>query len=109
MGCHTTFYIVYGVKVPEEITETIDFYEDERFLPMIVGRQNEHFTIVQDINGKYTVFGISIDSCEEYEEFEPRELQIGNMDSQKVKLKYQELFGAEPSSEPTLLLLSQRF
>ena len=106
-------YIVYGYKLPYEMSNEkgpIDL-EDEKFLPMIEGHEEEEFTIVSDgMCGEYTVFGLLIESGgDEYEGWDFVNLDFENFDPEKVKSKYREVFELEedePVAEPYLFIFS---
>jgi len=112
MGVDRTDYIVYGYKLPYKLKNKngiIDIW-DNKFLPMIEGHKGEEFIIVSDgMSGEYNVFGLKISSCDEYTGWDFVELDIENLNAEKVKSKYREIF--EPSDEdvipePNLLIFS---
>lgn len=113
MGVDRTDYIVYGYKLPYRIenkNEEIDLW-DEKFLPMIEGHQGEEFTIVRDVVlEKYVVFGKLIERCEGgYVGWDFVHLDIDQLDAEKVKSKYREVFELEEDesiAEPHLFIFS---
>lgn len=106
-------YIVYGYKLPyklESKTGEIDIYDD-KFLPMVEGHKGEEFTLISDgMYGDYNVFGllISDDQANEWEGWNFTQLDFKNLDPEKVKQKYRELFDPidEIIPEPTLFIFS---
>ena len=113
MGVDRTDYIVYGYKLPYELKNEngkIDLWDD-KFLPMIEGHQGEEFTLVSDgMCGQYNVFGIRIESGgDKYEGWDFVHLDFKNLDAEKVKSKYREVFELkedEPIAEPYLFIFS---
>lgn len=113
MGVDRIDYIVYGYKLPYELENKkgkIDFWDD-KFLPMIEGRPGEEFTLIRDgMSGQYNVFGLLIKSGgDKYEGWDFVNLDFKNLDAEKVKTKYRELFEIEDTesvSEPTLFIFS---
>lgn len=103
-------YIVYGWKldsIKDSDGEEIDCY-DEKYEQYSCGVEGEEFTLVEDgMSGEYIVFGKLIsskneDSCG----WEFVELKFDNLDAEKVKDKFKELFGNLPSQEPRLFIFS---
>lgn len=85
----------------------IDLY-DEKFESIMCGFEAEDFTLITDgMCGKYNVFGLSVQQCnDEYEGWDFVNLDIASFDAEKVKSKYNELFGIYPTTEPTLFIFS---
>lgn len=108
-----TDYIVYGYKLPYELKNEngkIDLLDD-KFLPMIEGHQGEEFTLVSDgMSGQYIVFGMRIKSCgDKYEGWDFVHLDFKNLDAEKVKSKYREVFELKedhPIADPYLFIFS---
>jgi hypothetical protein len=103
MGLDRSDYIIYGYKLPKDIELNL---WDNKFRPMIEGHKGEQFTIIED---KYIVFGICMARSDEGWNFVPldfKDVEVQN--AQKIKTKYYELFGTEPSSlgEPELFIFS---
>lgn len=100
-------YITFGWKLPYIIENKygkIDMWND-KFLPYIEGHKGVEFSIIRDgMSNKYTVFGIIINSDSEGWDF--TNIDLNKIDIDKVKSKYLELFGENPSTEPTLFIFS---
>ena len=103
-------YIVYGWRfdsIKDSTGKKIDVWDD-KYKPYIEGWENEEFTLIYDgMCGQYTVFGLLIldkndDSCG----WEFVKLEFNNLDSDKVKNKFKELFGYTPEQEPELFIFS---
>jgi hypothetical protein len=112
MGVDRIDYIVYGWKLPYKIegkNGKINIWDD-KFLPLIEGRQGEkHFICVDGMCGKYVVFGILIDSSDDYEGWTFQELNIHTIENNfdnELKNRYIDLFESEPQSNPKLLIFS---
>lgn len=111
MGIDRSDYIVYGWKLPYEILDNegnkIDLYH-EKFESIMCGFEGEDFTLITDgMCGNYNVFGLSVQHCnDEYEGWDFVNLDIASFDAEKVKSKYNELFGIYPTTEPTLFIFS---
>ncbi len=111
MGIDRSDYIVYGWKLPYELYSKgvkIDLWDD-KFLPMIEGHKSEEFIIVRDgMSGKYNVFGLKVKSCGDlYEGWNFEHLDVKNLDAEKVKSRYKELFEIEGEvAEPYLFIFS---
>lgn len=110
MGVDRTDHIIYGYKLPYELKNEsgkIDLWDD-KFLPMIEGHKGEEFTIISDsMCGEYNVFGIRIQSGDGGWNFV--QLDFKNLDPEKVKSKYREVFELkkdEPIPEPYLFIFS---
>ena len=107
MGVDRTDYIIYGYKLPYNIKNLLD----DKFLPMIEGHEGEEFIIVTDgMCGQYNVFGILIESGgDTYEGWDFVPLDFKNLDAEKVKSKYREIFELkedEQIDEPYLFIFS---
>lgn len=113
MGVDRTDHIVYGYKLPYKLKNEygeIDLLED-KFLSLIEGHQDEEFTLIVDhMSGKYAVFGLKIKSSgDTYEGWDFTHLDIKNLDAEKVKSKYREVFGFKEIDlieEPHLFIFS---
>lgn len=112
MGVDRADYIVYGWKMPYELLDKdgneIDLW-DPKFESSKCGFPGEEFTLVSDgMCGEYNVFGLRLlhldDEGEGWDFVNLDVLQ--SLDSEKVKSRYTELFGIEPTSEPTLFIFS---
>ena len=108
MSVSRTDAIVYGWKLPYGIRENFD---DEKFLPLIEGHKGEDFTLVIDgMCGGYIVFGLRLASGgDTYEGWDFINLDFKDLDAEKVKAKYRELFGLSPDAlcaEPYLFIFS---
>lgn len=94
MGVDRRDYVIIGYKLPYDVkTKTGEkligkIWEDEKYLPMIEGWQNEEFTIVADgMSGNYIAFGKEISSTDEYEGFDFVEIEIDEADFDMVKIR----------------------
>ena len=113
MGVHRTDYIVYGYKLPYKLKNEkgkIDLW-DEKFLPMIEGHKGEEFTIISDgMCGEYNVFGLLLKiGGDGYEGWDFVHLDFKNLDAEKVKSKYREVFELKEDdtvAEPYLFIFS---
>jgi len=118
MSIDRTDYIIYGWKLPFDIKnengDVIDLWED-KFLSMIEGHPGEEFTIIRDgMCCKYTVFGLRIDSSDDWDfvnlnilqQFDFRSIKNNRYNSDKVKDKYKELFGTDIETEPYLFIFT---
>ena len=112
MSVYRTDYIVYGYKLPYELKNEkgkIDLCSD-KFLPMIEGHQDEQFSFISDgMCSDYNVFGIVIKSVSEYEGWDFVNLDFKNLDAEKVKSKYREVFDLKedvPIADPYLFIFS---
>lgn len=117
MGVDRTDYIIYGWKLPYDLKnsndEKIDLWED-KFRSMIEGHKGEEFILISDgMCGKYNVFGLRINHCgdEDGNGWDFINLDFKNLDlnDEKVKLKYREIFDLEenePIEEPYLFIFS---
>ena len=111
MGVDRRDYIVYAWKLPFELFSNgvqINFFDD-KFLPMIEGHKQEDFIIVRDgMAGKYIVFGLKVKSGGDlYEGWNFEHLDVKNLDAEKVKSRYKELFEIEGEvAEPYLFIFS---
>ena len=113
MGVDRTDYIVYGYKLPYEMSNKkgpIDFW-DENFEPTREGHEGEEFTLIIDgMCGRYSAFGLLIESGgDKYEGWDFVNLDFKNFDAEKVKAKYREVFELdedEPVAEPYLFIFS---
>lgn len=89
-------YIVYGYKLPYELINEngkIDFWDD-KYQPMIEGHEGEEFTIIFDrMSGEYVVFGLFIACSDEYDGWDFFKLDTKDLDGEKVKNKFHEVFG----------------
>ena len=106
MGLSRTDYIVYGWKLPLNMTDKdgneINFWDD-KFLPYIEGHKGEEYTIVRDDN--FMAFGklVAIDS----DGWDFKHLDTNNLNKEEVKNKYNEVFEVEGSvSDPYLFIFS---
>jgi len=112
MSVDRSDHIVYGWKLPYQTKnakgEEINFWDDDKYLPMIEGHQDEDFTLIIDgMCGKYTAFGLSLNSGGyKYEGWDFVPLDFKNLDAEKVKARYREVFENEPETEPTLFIFS---
>lgn len=108
MSVHRTDYIFFGYKLPFKF-DNIDL-NDDKFLPMIEGHKGEEFRIIRDgMSGEYTVFGLQIETADEYVGWKFKKIKFENLDSEKVKNKYREVFEIEekePIAEPYLCIFS---
>jgi hypothetical protein len=106
MGVDRSDYIVFGWKRP---SDNARFWADEeKYLPMIEGHQGEEFSLILDgMSGEYTVFGIILNSGgDKYEGWDFVQLDFKNLNAEKLKSKYREVFESEPETEPTLFIFS---
>lgn len=99
MGVDRRDYVIIGYKLPydvktktgEELIEKI--WEDEMYLPMLEGWQNEEFILICDgMSGEYIAFGKEIASADEYEGFDFVEVEIDEADFDRVKIKANTIF-----------------
>lgn len=109
MGVDRTDYIVYGWKLPYKIegkNGPIDMWSD-KFLPMIEGHPGEKYFICNDgMCAKYNVFGVLVDTSDDYEGWLFQELTIPKVDVTDLKNRYTDIFESEPQVEPTLFIFS---
>lgn len=110
MGVDRTDYIVYGWKLPYEVKNNegeIDFWDD-KFLPYIEGHKGEIFSIIKDgMCGEYTVFGVRLArSKDDGGGWGFMYLEPPDFDPEKVKVKYLEVLGIEPTEEPRMFIFS---
>jgi len=106
MGVYRSDYIVYGYKLAYD--SKIDWYSD-KFLPMVEGRVGEEFSLIIDfMSGGYVVFGVVLLSGgDSYEGWNFVDLNFGSLDSEKVKLRYKELFDlGDDVEDPSLFIFS---
>lgn len=98
-------YIVFGWKMP--YNNEIDMW-DEKFESMMCGFPGEEYTLITDgMCGDYTVFGLRILHLDNDDGWDFVNLDVLLlMDNEKVKSKYTEVFGIEPTTEPTLFIFS---
>ena len=111
MGVDRSDYIMYGWKLPYEILDNegneIDLW-DEKFESVKCGFPGEEFRLISDgMCGEYNVFGLRMLYLDEDDGWDFVNLDIlQSIDSDKVKSKYVELFGIQPTTEPTLFIFS---
>ena len=111
MGVDRSDYIMYGWKLPYEILDNegneIDLWDD-KFESVMYQFPDEKFLLVSDgMCGDYNAFGLRVLYCDDDGEgWDFVNLDISSFDSEKVKSKYVELFGIEPTTEPTLFIFS---
>lgn len=113
MGVDRTDYIIYGYKLPYDLKNKkgdIDFWSDN-LLPLIEGHPGEEFTLIRDgMCGRYNVFGLKINSGgDKYEGWDFVNLDLKNLDAERVKSKYRQIFELEddePVAEPYLFIFS---
>lgn len=113
MSVERTDYIVYGYKLPYELKNDngkIDLYKDEIF-SLLNGKDNNGFIFITDgMCGEYNVFGILVsEENSEDEGWEFVHLDFKNLDAEKVKIKYREIFELEkdtPIPNPYLFIFS---
>jgi hypothetical protein len=112
MSVYRTDYIVYGYNLPYELKNEkgkIDLCSD-KFLPMIEGHQGEQFSFISDgMCSDYNAFGIVIKSVSEYEGWDFVNLDFKNLDAEKVKSKYREVFDLKEGvsiADPYLFIFS---
>ena len=110
MSVNRQDYIVYGWKfdsIKDSNNKDIDIWDD-KYLPFREGWEGEEFTLVaSQMTSDYMVFGLLIsnkneDSCG----WEFVELKFDNLNAEKVKNKFKELFGHIPFKEPSLFIFS---
>ncbi len=109
MGLYRTDYIVYGwkIKTPENFDQW-----DDKYLSMVEGHINEEFMLIEGegINGlnnsdDYSFFGFRLFIEDEWD---ITELDFSKgFDDNKVKNKYEEVFGVKPTEEPKVLIFSK--
>lgn len=112
MSVDRTDYIVYGWKLPYNITDSkgdkVDLYKDE-YLPMVEGHKGEKYAIITDgMCGDYNVFGIVVKrGGDRYEGwlFENLDIRDFSNSSDDMKIKYREIFDAVPK-EPNLFIFT---
>jgi len=98
MGVDRTDYVIIGYKLPYNFNNVISGerinWHDDTFLPYIEGRKGCEFGIIIDqMCGDYAVFGKVLARAYEDTGFEFKEITYDDMDFDKVKEKFVELFG----------------
>lgn len=101
MSVYRTEYLIYGYKDISKFPNSKDIDTwDDKYLPYIEGHDGEDFAMVVDrMAGHYIVFGdcferidTSYGSCEC---FEFQNLEQYNLNADKVKEKYNKVFGED--------------
>lgn len=103
-------YIVYGWKfdsIKDSTGEEIDVWDD-KYEQYFHGVEGEEFTLVNDpMLDRFMVFGLLISNKnDDSNGWEYVRLEFKNLDSDKVKNKFKELFGYIPEQEPELFIFS---
>lgn len=112
MGLDRSDYIMYGYRLPSTIKnaegEKIDWFSD-RFLPLIEGHQGEEFRIIIGEGTSDIFFGLRLYSATDRNGWDFQHLDFKNLDAEKVKRKYREVFGLVEDvsiAEPYLFIFS---
>jgi len=97
MSVNRTDYIVFGWKLPYELKnskgERINFYDDDKYLPMIEGHPNEPYSLIIDgMSGDYIVFGKIIAEADDDEGWGFNYLTNLIQDPYELISKYHEVF-----------------
>jgi len=110
MSVDRTDYIVFGWKLPYEMKdsngEQINFYDDEKYEPMLDGDPDEPYRLIVDgMMGYYVVFGKVIAEADVGWDFIHLNNLIANL--YEIKEKYRELFNVEGEVvDPYLFIFS---
>lgn len=116
MGVDKTDYLIVGYKIPYEV-KTRDGQEfaqiiwEEKYMPMTEGHNGEKYSLIIDgMSGEYIVFGIVIQSADEYEGFKFTVIDEKLLTTQldEVKDRANEIFNDLDFdfSEPKVMLFS---
>lgn len=112
MSVNRTDYIVFGWRLPYEINgpngEKINFYDEEKYEPMLNGDPDEPYRLIIDgMMGEYVVFGKVITDAENDEGWDFVHLTNLTPNSFELKEKYREVFNVQGEvADPYLFIFS---
>ncbi len=113
MSTNRTDFIIYGWKLPyvmKDIHGEINFWDD-MFQPYLEWVKVGDIALIQDVHGKYNVFGIVLNSSSGgfYAGWNFDGIDINGLDKEKVTSGYKHAFGIpenEPVADPYLFIFS---
>jgi hypothetical protein len=78
MGVDTTYYLVYGIRLDYEANKKFNdrLHEDDN------PNDDQHFAIVDGMNGEYIVLGVVIDTKDRYSD-NFTEIDVSQLDNQR--------------------------
>ena len=111
MSINRTDYIVYGWRLPYKLKDNegnnIDLYSD-KLLPYVEGHEGVNYSIITDgMCGNYNVFGVILNQGgDEDEGWGFEELNLKDVDDEKLNKTFEVLFGKTPEVKAKMFIFS---